>query len=297
MSGNVEGMASVSAPAGRQCHNAVNSLHSLLYFSSDLGDDLARRGVCDPMAVYLVGRAAPLGPVGAGPVTAAFNAFSHELVATHLPTVWDDVTPAEGVASRLRAADATLRRVLGDEAVASPEMAEAAGLALRATEACSRPGRPLYSANADLPVPDAPHLVLWHAATLLREHRGDGHVTTLSHQELDGLDALVSHSASVDGMPKEIVMTKRGWSEQDWSAAEERLRDRGLMDSLGALTDAGVRLREEVERETDRLDRRPYEHLGVAGVARLVELVTAFVIAAANAGAFPPVLRDFFVPA
>jgi hypothetical protein len=60
-----------------------------------------------------------------------------------------------------------------------------------------------------------------------------------------------------------------------------------VLDEDGELTDRGRALREEIEHETDRLDRAPYEHLGADGVARLTELGTAFARTALTAGAFP----------
>ena len=286
----------VTNPA-RRCSAAVNSFHSILYFAPDLDVELATRGVTDPMAAYLAGRAAPLGATGPGTVVAAFNAFAVPLVAQHIPAVWRVVTPDEAIAARLRAVHALLEQLLGAEVLASPEIAEAAALARRATQGCARPGRPMYSANADLDVPEAPHLALWHASTLLREYRGDAHVIALGHAELSGLEALVTDCASPAGMPKELVMTKRGWSGVDWSGAERNLCERGLMDRTGALTAAGLRLREHIEDETDRLDRFPYECLGTEGTRRLTALAARFVGLAADAGAFPAVLREFFVPA
>jgi hypothetical protein len=280
-------MSNLPARAGRRCHNVVNPLHSVLYFSPDYTGELSRLGVEDGSAAYFAGRGAAFGRVGAGVVTASFYNFNPELIARCLPAVWDTVSPQEVLAARLRAADTTLRRLLGDEAVESKEMAEAAALALRATEACSRGGRPLYSAHADLPVPQAPHLALWHGATLLREHRGDGHVMALVGAGLDPVEALVSHTATGRGMAAGWVRATRGWTPQDWSAAQDRLRERGLLDAEGGLTAAGTELREAVEDETDRLDRAPYEHLGAAGVERLTELATGFTTAAAVAGAFP----------
>jgi helix-turn-helix protein len=285
------------APAHRECAEKINAFHSVLYFGPDLDTELARHGVRDPMETYLAGRSAPLGAVGPGAVIATFNAFATPLVARHFPAVWEKVSPAEVIAARIRAADAVLRRLLGDDVVASPEMAEAAELVAGAARACLRAGRPLYSANADLDVPGEAHLALWHWATLLREYRGDGHVVALGHAELTGLEALVSHCASPAGMPKEVVMAKRGWTEADWSATQARLAERGLMTSTGELTVEGARLRERLEDETDRLDRLPYERLGGSGVARLAELTGGFVIRAANSEAFPSVLRNFFVPA
>lgn len=273
--------------AGRRCHNPLNSLHAAHYFSPDLGRELAAIGVTHPRAVNFAVRAAALGPAGPGAVTAAFYNYKHELVAEHVPAVWRTATPEQVLAARARAVDTTLRRLLGEQAVASDEMAEAARLALRATEACSRAARPLYSAHADLPVPQEPHLAFWHAATLLREHRGDGHLAALMSAGLDGLEALVTHTATGRGMTPSWVFTTRGWTRQEWDAAVGRLRERGLLDADGELTEQGAALRDGIEAETDRLDRAPYEHLGAEDVRRLTELAIGFARTATAAGAYP----------
>jgi hypothetical protein len=280
-------MTSLPERAARRCHAVVNPLHSTVYFAPDIARELERLGVEDRGADYFVSRAAAFGRVGAGTVTATFFNFKHRLVARHLPAAWDVVSPEDALAARLRAADSVLRRLLGDDAVSSKEMAEAAELALRATQACSRAARPLYAAHADLPVPDAPHLAYWHAATLLREHRGDGHLMTLVGAGLDPLEALASHTASGRGMSPKWILRTRGWSAEEWAAARERLRERGLLAADGELTPAGTDLRKALEDETDRLDRAPYEHLGAAGVARLTELAGDFAGAAIAAGGFP----------
>ncbi|MFG3041603.1 hypothetical protein ACGFYZ_32350 [Streptomyces sp. NPDC048330] len=274
--------------AGRRCHNALNPLHSTVYFSPDLDREFTALGFTDQSAMRLASRSAALGAVGAGTVAATFYNYNHELLARHLPAVWETASPAAVLDARLRTADATLRRLLGDDAVASPEMAEAAGLALRAAEACTRHARPLYSAHADLPVPEEPHLAYWHAATLLREHRGDGHLTALLSAGLDPVEALVSHTATGKGMAPRWVLGSRGWRRDDWDAAVERLRGRGLLDADGELTESGTALRAGLEEDTDRLDAAPYAHLGAAGVERLTELGRGFLFAAASAGAFPP---------
>ncbi|MDX3232439.1 SCO6745 family protein [Streptomyces sp. ME19-01-6] len=280
-------MTSLPERAARRCHAVVNPIHSTVYFAPDFTRELQRLGVEDRGADYFVNRAAAFGRVGAGTVSATFFNFKHDLIARHLPAVWDVISPEAALAARLRAADSVLRRLLGDDAVSSKEMAEAAELALRATQACSRAARPLYAAHADLPVPDAPHLAYWHAATLLREHRGDGHLMTLLGAGLDPVEALASHTASGRGMSPKWILRSRGWSAEEWAAAQERLRERGLLAADGELTPAGTELRKALEDETDRLDRAPYEHLGAAGVARLTELAGAFTQTAIEAGGFP----------
>ncbi|WP_369032158.1 MULTISPECIES: SCO6745 family protein [Streptomyces] len=280
--------AALEPLAVRRCNGPLNSLHAAHYFSPDLGRELGTLGITHPHAVNLAARSAALGPVGAGAVTAAFYNYKHDLVSRHVPAVWSIAAPADVLAARARAVDATLRRLLGEEALASAEMAEAARLALRAAEACGRGARPLYSAHADLAVPDEPHLAFWHAATLLREHRGDGHLAALMSAGLDGLEAMVTHTATGKGLTPKWVMTTRGWTQDDWNAATARLRDRGLLDgATGELTDRGVALREDIEQATDRMDRAPFEHLGPEGVARLTVLGAGFAKAAVVAGAFP----------
>ncbi|MEU1786443.1 hypothetical protein ABZ553_11345 [Streptomyces sparsogenes] len=280
-------MTSLPERAARRCHAVVNPLHSTVYFAPDIAREFERLGLRDRGADYFVSRAAAFGRVGAGTVTATFYNFKHDLVARHLPAAWEVISPEAALEARLRAADSVLRRLLGDDALASEEMAEAAELALRATEACSRAARPLYAAHADLPVPEAPHLAYWHAATLLREHRGDGHLMTLVSAGLDPVEALASHTASGKGMSPKWILRTRGWSAEEWEAARERLRERGLLTADGELTQAGTDLRKALEDETDRLDQAPYEHLGAAGVARLTELAGAFTKTAMEAGAFP----------
>ncbi|MFJ7998165.1 hypothetical protein ACIQ7D_13610 [Streptomyces sp. NPDC096310] len=273
--------------AGRRCHNAVNPLHSAMYFAPEPADAFASLGLERGAMAYFAGRAAPLGPVGAGTVTATFYNFNHEHVARHIPAAWTVTTPEAVLAARLRGADGALGRLLGADALASKEMAEAAELALCATEACRREARPLYAANAGLPVPEEPHLALWHAATLLREHRGDGHLAALTVAGLSGIEALVLHNATGKAVTSAVLMRTRGWSAEQWAAAQDRLRERGLLDEGGDVTAAGTALRGEAEALTDRLDTAPYDHLGAVATARLTELGEGFTRTAKAAGAFP----------
>lgn len=279
--------------AGRRCHTPLNALHSAVYFSPEFDAEaealgLARApGAYFTAAGYFGARSAAMGAVGPGTVTATFFNFSHTLITEHVPAVWAVATPEELLAARLRAVDRLLRRLLGDEALASEEMAEAAELALRAAGGCRRAGRPLSAAEADQPVAPEPHLALWQAATVLREHRGDGHVSLLTHAGLDGLEALVSHTSSGRGFTPAFARATRGWTGEEWKAAQERLRDKGLLDADGELTEAGTTLRADLEHETDRLAAAPYDHLGAAGVQRLTELAAGFATTALANGAYP----------
>lgn len=273
--------------AGRRCYQALNSLHSMVYFAPEAEEQFHALGLSRGSMSYFAGRSAAMGAVGAGAVAATFYNFNPALVARHLPRAWEIASPQAVLAARLRAVEAAQLRTLGAETVAGAEVREAAELALRAVEACSPAGRPLFAAHADLPVPQEPHLALWHAATLLREHRGDGHIAALLDAELDGLEALVTHTTTGKGFVPAMAKHTRGWSDDEWSAAQERLRERGLLDADDALTAAGRQLRQDIEDRTDRLAGAPYRQLGEEALGRLSEIAARLSATSAANGAFP----------
>jgi hypothetical protein len=225
---------------------------------------------------YFASRSAPMGAVSAEVVIATFFNFNPDLVRSVIPSAWHEATPENVLAARLRVADVGLRRMLGD-GVESPELAEAAVLARRAAEvACEHPeGRALFGGHASLPWPDAPHLVLWHAQTLLREFRGDAHVAALMLYGLNGLDALISHAASGD-VAADVLRTSRAYSEEEWAAGVERLAARGIVDADGAFTERGRQQRQAIEQRTDDSSVAPYEVLGEDGCERLRALARPF---------------------
>src|SRR3712207_2033703 len=107
-----------------------------------------------------------------------------------------------------------------------------------------------------------PRSTLFPYTTLFRsEHRGDGHVACLLRSGMSGLEALVTHTWTGRGFTEAAARATRGWSEEEWAAACERLTARGLLTD-GGLTDEGRRLRAEVEAGTDELSAAPWVHLG-----------------------------------
>jgi len=141
------------------------------------------------------------------------------MVTAHVPAAWAVASPPQILAARGRAVDRMYRALLGD-LIDSPGLAEAAELAREAALAAGTAGRPLAAANADLPWPGQPHLVLWHAINMLREQRGDGHIAALQAAGLDPCEALVSFAA-IGAAPVD-VFASRGWSATEWSEARDR---------------------------------------------------------------------------
>ena len=272
--------------AGRTARR-LETLHALSYFAPDVEGELTALGLRAGRMSYFAQRAAPMGPVGGGTVAATFYVFNPSLVHHFVPACWERARPADVTDARYRGVTAAYTRLLGAETLASPEVAEAAELARTAAAGCTVEGRPLYAAHADLAWPTAPHLVLFHALTLLREHRGDGHIAALLSAGLSGLEAQVSHSATGHGFTVPAARATRGWSEDEWAAAAAALAERGVLTAEGTLTEDGAALRTSVERATEVLAVAPWDALGAAGTARLEELCLPLVLRAVEGGAFP----------
>lgn len=263
--------AGASALRAHKTWRTVEPLHTMVYFVPEAAEAYERLGVSG-MAGYFASRAAPMGAVAADVVVSTFFNFNPELVRAAIPAAWEEASPDAFVAARFDAVDAAWRRVLGEEVLASAEMRRAAELARTAAEAAGErvEGRPLAAGHAEVAWPSAPHLVLWHAESILREFRGDGHVALLVAHGLSGPEALVSHAATGD-IPTRVLRRTRGWSDEAWDAAAEALRERGWLESGDELrlTDFGAAERRSIEEATDRLAAAPYDALGDEACAEL----------------------------
>ena len=262
----------MDAVVARKMLRTLEPYHGAVYFVAEGPDEYRKLGITDRMMGYFGSRAAPMGAVGAEVVIATFFNFHPTLVADRVPAVWDIASPAQLLDARHRAVDAALRRLLGD-AIGSSEMRDAASLARRAAEACTPEGRPLYAGHTSLPWPDDAHMALWHAQTLLREFRGDGHIAAMTVEGLDGCEALVTHAAQGD-VPAPALQGSRQWPDDEWNDAVERLRSRGWIaaDDL-AFTDLGRERRAWIEQRTDELAMRPWEAIGEEACTTLRGLV------------------------
>lgn len=271
-----------------RAHRAVEPVHSQMYFAPEHDQYFAALGLRPGRMSYFAGRAAPMGRVGAGVVTATFYNFSPSLVAHMIPRAWTLASPEQVLDARLDIARASLDRLLdGSGTAGSAAVAELAELLREACAVLTPEGRPLYAGHADLPWPEDPLLAMWHGATLLREHRGDGHVAALVAAGLSGLDALVTHTVTGRGFTEAAAKATRGWSDAEWDAAAVALADRGLLDDEGGLTVEGAELRARIEAVTDTLSAAPWEHLGPERTARTIELAKGLARTMVANGAFP----------
>ncbi len=228
-----------ASQVARRMWTLFEPIHAVTYFAAEARAAFEAAGVRGFWRGYFAGRSAPLGRVTAAPVTASFYTFAPQMVSRALPAVWD--------------------RLLGDltdTAERAADMLAAAAVGLD----CS--GRVLAGANAALAVPADPVARLWHAATVLREHRGDGHFATLLAADVDGCESNVLRAGS--DLPRETIQPLRGWTDEQWADAAARLAARRLTGSDGTPTPAGAALRAAIEATTDAAAARPWPDQGFA---------------------------------
>ena len=266
--------------AARTMWTLFEPIHAVTYFCPEPRAAYEQVGLRGFWRGYFAGRAAPLGPVGPAPVVASFFGFAPQTVARALPDVWSRAEPTVALQARAAGARTALARLL-----ATLEVTDAAETLRRAAESVRIAGRPLAAANANLSWPDDPLETLWQAATVLREHRGDGHVAALTVAGLDGCESLVWRAA-VDS-DRQILQPARGWSDEEWDAAQRRLADRGWLDEEGRATAVAVTARDRIEAETDELAAGPWEALGAGETARLAALLTPLAKAAGAEMLYP----------
>ena len=194
-------------------------------------------GFSNYLDTYFAGRAAPLGLATAEVVDALFYSFAPGEVARHIPKVWRTATPEAAIAARQAGCVTALRRILGDH-VESPGFARAAELLTKAATSAPFGGRPMYAALRAIPIPNDVVARLFHAASLLREHRGDGHIAALMIEGVGGLEAHVLFALDM-GMPAEKFGRIHHLPAAQLAAVIDGMRDRGLIGDDGWRSEQG----------------------------------------------------------
>jgi hypothetical protein len=238
----------------------TEALHAVVYFAPEPAAAYAELGLRGYWRGYFASRAAALGRPSAELVTALFAGFAPSFVARAVPEVWSLAPPEAVVVARRQGAVAALRRLLGDTDVSAA--AERTGMAVTQLDL---PGRPLAAAQAALPRPREPLAALWHDCTVLREHRGDGHLAAVTAAGLRWPEPHLLAAHRNDPRQQEL----RGWSDERWQAAQRR---------IAALGPEGIHLHDQVERTTDELAVTAYEQTDAAELIALLEPLASAVV-------------------
>lgn len=249
----------------RRALGAIEPLACQAFFVSEVAAEFEAIGLSLADG-YHTARAAPMGAVHPVAVEAAFFSFNPRIV--HRNVRFDLVTPEQAIAARQRGAGASLRRLVGER-----DLTKAAAGLRSAVEAAPVLGRPLFAGHRALPWPEDPYEAVWHGANAMREFRGDGHNALLLTHGLLGLEAQVLHGAEmgIEEPTKSFLIRGHGWKPDDYAAAVERLAARGLVTPEGQATDAGLKIRAMLERDTDHLAEAPWQALGEETTLELLE--------------------------
>ena len=243
----------------RRMFELVEPIGLIPYTADEPNEAMFALGFTNYWDTYFAGRAAPLGLTPAEVVDALFYNFAPGEVARHIPKVWRTTTPEAAMAARQTGCVKALRRILGD-GVDAAALARAAELLMKAATSAPSEGRPMYAALRAIPVPDDVVGRLFHAAALLREHRGDGHIAALMTESVGGLEAHVLFALDMD-MPADKFGRIRHLPAAQIAAVIDGMRDRGLVGADGWLTNQGRAVKQRVEARTDDLAAPPYQSL------------------------------------
>jgi hypothetical protein len=254
-------------PMARRMFELVEPIGVIAYSSGEPNEAMFALGFTNFWDTYFAGRAAPLGLATAEVVDALFYNFAPGEVARHIPKVWNTTTPEAAIAARRVGCANALRRILADH-VDTPAFARATELLLKAATSAPSEGRPMYAALLPLPVPDDVVARCFHAASLLREHRGDGHITALMVEGVGRLEAHVLLALDMD-MPAEKFGRIHHLPAAQIAGVVEGMRDRGLIGDDDRLSEQGRAVKQRVEALTDDLAAKPYEVLTPAELDEL----------------------------
>jgi hypothetical protein len=258
-------------PLARRMFDLVEPIGVIPYSADEPNEAMFTLGFTNYWDTYFAGRAAPLGSsVPAGVVHALFYNFAPGEVARHIPKVWSTTTPEAAIAARQEGCVNALRRILGD-LVDTPDFTRAVELLTKAATSAPLEGRPMYAALRTLPVPEEPVARLFHAASLLREHRGDGHIVALMAEGIGGLEAHVLVALDT-GIPATTFGRIHHLPAAQLTALIDKMKDRGLVKDEATFTAAGRQVKDRVEALTDELAVAPYE---VLESGELDELIAA----------------------
>ncbi len=260
---------SATGALARRMFDLVEPIGVIPYSADEPDEAMFALGFTSYWDTYFAGRAAPLGSsVPAGVVHALFYSFAPGEVARHIPKVWSTTTPEAAIAAREAGCVKALRRILGD-LVDTPDFARAVELLTRAATSAPLEGRPMYAALRTLPLPEEPVARLFHAASLLREHRGDGHVCALMAEGIGGLEAHVLLAIDL-GIPATTFGRIHHLPPDLLTDLIDELKHRGLVMDEATFTPAGRRAKDRVEALTDELAVVPYESLETAELEELI---------------------------
>jgi hypothetical protein len=278
----------------RRLGTLVEPLAAAVYFAPEAHAAYAELGDCgDFWAPYYASRGACLGETPALVVAAAFGVFNPSHIAEQLEAAWKIARPSQWWTARVRGASAQLERLLGE----APAGAERATELLRLIAGASPiSGHPFFAGLVSQDWPGTVVGDLWHAADLVREHRGDTHTAAYNAAGFSAVDMMIMTELWW-GLPHGLYLASRHWDEASINESLATLRDRGyITGDAPQLTEQGVAARVAVEDATDIGEAAVLDALTAAERDELFGILRPMAATIVAAGGYPSDPNDRTLP-
>ena len=209
---------------------------------------------------YFTSRGSLLGQVRPGVVAAAFGVFKPDIVSagvtlgwslTEAPTIFAARRAGRGGATRARAR-------VGRRTGRPPRRCCSNG---RSSRSASRAGRCSRACDRGGTIRPTPWTRFFHLGDMLRECRGDAHISAWSSVALDGVEIGLLNDIYM-GMPLRSYVRTRGLERRRVGSGCGASPPRGAGSTTTRSRHDGREAREDIERATDRQMAPALEALG-----------------------------------
>jgi hypothetical protein len=234
----------------RLLRNVCEPIGANVYFAPEAHQRYAALGLADYGSGYFCSRGASLGKPSGLVVTSAFGVFSPAVVVPAVDAGWAKTEPGPLLQARHDGAVASLRRLLGEPD--ARQVARAVELLRRGLAVAEGAGHALFSGLKSLPWPDDPMGQLWRCCDMVREHRGDSHISVWTRAMVQPVEIQLMSELQI-GIPLKTYSATRGWTVEQMDAAIAGMTAKGWMDGL-AFSPDGRAFRERIESETDAME-------------------------------------------
>ena len=257
-----------------------------VYFAPEAHANYAKLGLAGYGPGYFCSRGASLGKPSGLVVTSAFGVFSPAIVVPAVNDGWSKTEPEPLLQARYDGAVASLRRLLREPD--PKQIGRAVELLQRGLDVAEGAGHALFSGLKSLPFPADPVGQLWRCCDMLREHRGDSHISVWTKAMLQPIEIQLMSELQM-GIPLKTYSATRGWTMAQMDTAIDGMRAKSWVVG-NEFSPEGRAFRERIESETDQMEAPIVDAIG-ADFDELLEILhpwaTAIVKVGIAGGGYP----------
>lgn len=263
----------------RAIRNLCEPIGANVYFAPEAHANYAKLGLAGYGPGYFCSRGASLGKPSGLVVTSAFGVFSPSIVVPSVEEGWSKTEPELLLQARYDGAVASLRRLFGEPD--ATQLGRAVELLRRGLDVAEGAGHPLFSGLKSLPFPADPIGQLWRCCDMLREHRGDSHISVWTKALVRPIEIQLMSELQM-GISLKTYSATRGWTVAQMDAAITGMQAKGWMHGI-EFSPEGRAFRERLESETDEMEAPIVEAIG-GDLDELVDILRPWAVAIVKAG-------------